>query len=216
MSKKSKKSLKSFNQYWAESIGESVRRKARVVRADQQQATKKSPKLDQLRKQREAAASKLPADGSISKSLDRINGQTKEQIDALRDKLIAKNKNHPHNRGITAPAPKASTLTDADKKAIAEIQKQKGSTSVKSKSKKAKAAAPKAKSSDKPSAENGSRSEEMIAALRKGSTLAALAAISGWTNHSLHGFICSRLRKQMGLNVVMTKKEGGNVYRITK
>jgi hypothetical protein len=51
----------------------------------------------------------------------------------------------------------------------------------------------------------------------KGATLAELAKLTGWQNHSIRGFLSAAVGKKMGLTVVSVKREDGErVYSIKK
>jgi hypothetical protein len=72
-----------------------------------------------------------------------------------------------------------------------------------------KAAAPRAES----------KSAQILALIRrpKGATLAELAKVTGWQNHSIRGFLSGTVGKRMGLTVESTKREdGARVYSIKK
>jgi hypothetical protein len=72
-----------------------------------------------------------------------------------------------------------------------------------------KAAAPRAES----------KGAQILALIRrpKGATLAELAKVTGWQNHSIRGFLSGTVGKKMGLAVESTKREdGGRVYSIKK
>jgi hypothetical protein len=72
-----------------------------------------------------------------------------------------------------------------------------------------KAAAPRAES----------KGAQILALIRrpKGATLAELAKLTGWQNHSLRGFLSGTAGKKMGLAVESTKREDGErVYSLKK
>ena len=51
----------------------------------------------------------------------------------------------------------------------------------------------------------------------KGATLAELAKLTGWQNHSIRGYLSGTVGKKMGLTVESTKREDGErVYSISK
>jgi hypothetical protein len=51
----------------------------------------------------------------------------------------------------------------------------------------------------------------------KGATLAELAKLTGWQNHSIRGFLSGTVGKKMGLSVESTKREDGErVYSLKK
>jgi hypothetical protein len=142
----SKKMSKKIRKFWSESASESVlndyrKGRVRVVLAGQVQPTKKSAPVRKrnvypadiesvMLHGKTQTMGIVTDDLTIPKELDRTNGQSREQIDALRDKLIAKDKARSSvqhkilTQGITAPLPRSSTLTEADKKAIKEIEAQ--------------------------------------------------------------------------------------------
>jgi hypothetical protein len=72
-----------------------------------------------------------------------------------------------------------------------------------------KAAAPRAES----------KGAQILALIRrpKGATLAELANVTGWQNHSIRGFLSGTVGKKMGLAVESTRREdGARVYSIKK
>jgi Protein of unknown function (DUF3489) len=74
-----------------------------------------------------------------------------------------------------------------------------------------------AKNSSMPRAE--SKGAKILALIRrpKGATLAELAKLTGWQNHSIRGFLSGTLGKKMGLTVESAKREDGErVYSIRK
>ncbi len=81
-----------------------------------------------------------------------------------------------------------------------------------------KAAKPtRAKKSTMPRAE--SKGAKILALIRrpKGATLAELAKLTGWQNHSIRGFLSGNVSKKMGFTVESTKREdGARVYSIRK
>jgi hypothetical protein len=51
----------------------------------------------------------------------------------------------------------------------------------------------------------------------KGATLAELAKLTGWQNHSIRGFLSGTVGKKMGLTVESTKRDDGErVYSLKK
>jgi hypothetical protein len=51
----------------------------------------------------------------------------------------------------------------------------------------------------------------------KGATMAEIAKVTDWQNHSIRGFISGNLTKKMGLTVESSKNDGGErSYRIAK
>jgi hypothetical protein len=74
-----------------------------------------------------------------------------------------------------------------------------------------------AKESTMPRAE--SKGAKILALIRrpKGATLADLAKLTGWQNHSIRGFLSGAVGKRMGLTVESAKREDGErVYSIRK
>ena len=72
-----------------------------------------------------------------------------------------------------------------------------------------KAAAPRAES----------KGAQILALIRrpKGATLAELAKLTGWQNHSIRGFLSGSVGKKMGLTVESIKREDGErVYSLKK
>ena len=64
-----------------------------------------------------------------------------------------------------------------------------------------------------------SKGAQILALIRrpKGATLAELAKLTGWQNHSLRGFLSATAGKRMGLAVESTKREDGErVYSLKK
>jgi len=109
--------------------------------------------------------------------------------------------------------------------ALEKAPSKKGTTSKKSahKGRKAakaskKAAKPaRAKESTMPRAE--SKGAKILALIRrpKGATLAELAKLTGWQNHSIRGYLSGTVGKKMGLTVESTKRDDGErVYSISK
>lgn len=75
----------------------------------------------------------------------------------------------------------------------------------------------KAKEARTPRPEN--KGAKILALIRrpKGSTLAELAKLTGWQNHSIRGFLSGTLCKKMRLTLESAKREGGErVYSIRK
>ena len=65
----------------------------------------------------------------------------------------------------------------------------------------------------------GSKKAAVLELLRRkeGATMAEIAKVTGWQNHSIRGFISGQFTKKMGLAVESTKNEaGGRSYRIAK
>jgi hypothetical protein len=74
-----------------------------------------------------------------------------------------------------------------------------------------------AKDSITPRAE--SKGAKILALMRrpKGATLAELAKLTGWQNHSIRGFLSGTVGKTMGLALDSTKREDGDrVYSLKK
>jgi uncharacterized protein DUF3489 len=70
---------------------------------------------------------------------------------------------------------------------------------------------------------SGPRAESKVAKILalirrpKGATLAELAKLTGWQNHSIRGFLSGTVGKKMGLTVESAKREDGvRVYSIPK
>ena len=64
-----------------------------------------------------------------------------------------------------------------------------------------------------------SKGAKILALIRrpKGATLAELAKLTGWQNHSIRGFLSGAVSKKMGLTVESTRREDGErVYSISK
>jgi len=64
-----------------------------------------------------------------------------------------------------------------------------------------------------------SKGAKILALIRrpKGATLAELAKLTGWQNHSIRGFLSGAVGKKMGLTVESAKREDGErVYSIRK
>jgi hypothetical protein len=64
-----------------------------------------------------------------------------------------------------------------------------------------------------------SKGAQILALIRrpKGATLAELAQLTGWQNHSIRGFLSGTVGKKMGLTVESTKRENGErVYSLKK
>lgn len=64
-----------------------------------------------------------------------------------------------------------------------------------------------------------SKGAKILALIRrpKGATLAELAKLTGWQNHSIRGYLSGTVGKKMGLTVESTKREDGErVYSISK
>jgi hypothetical protein len=74
-----------------------------------------------------------------------------------------------------------------------------------------------AKQATMPRAE--SKGAKILALIRrpKGATLAELAKLTGWQNHSIRGFLSGAVSKKMGLTVESARREDGErVYSISK
>ena len=64
-----------------------------------------------------------------------------------------------------------------------------------------------------------SKGAKILALLRrpKGATLAEVAKLTGWQNHSIRGFLSGTIGKKMGLTVESAKRQDGvRVYSISK
>ncbi len=64
-----------------------------------------------------------------------------------------------------------------------------------------------------------SKGAKILALIRrpKGATLAELAKLTGWQNHSIRGYLSGTVGKKMGITVESTKREDGErVYSISK
>ena len=64
-----------------------------------------------------------------------------------------------------------------------------------------------------------SKGAKIMALIRrpKGATLAELAKLTGWQNHSIRGYLSGTVGKKMGLTVESVKREDGErVYSISK
>ena len=64
-----------------------------------------------------------------------------------------------------------------------------------------------------------SKGAKILALIRrpKGATLAELAKLTGWQNHSIRGFLSGAVSKKMGLTVESARREDGErVYSISK
>jgi hypothetical protein len=93
---------------------------------------------------------------------------------------------------------------------------------------KAKAAKPaKVASADKPTPRAGTKQAHMIDLLRRseGTTVAQIAAATGWQHHTIRGAIAGALKKRLGLTVEATRtrevgpektdaKGSSTIYRI--
>lgn len=64
-----------------------------------------------------------------------------------------------------------------------------------------------------------SKGAKILALIRrpKGATLAELAKLTGWQNHSIRGYLSGTVGKKMGLTVESARREDGErVYSISK
>jgi Protein of unknown function (DUF3489) len=87
------------------------------------------------------------------------------------------------------------------------------------KTKPVKKAAKPAQAKEAATARPESKGAKILALIRrpKGATLAELAKLTGWQNHSIRGFLSAGVGKKMGLTVESVKREDGErVYSITK
>lgn len=117
----------------------------------------------------------------------------------------------PHGAHVTPDAPAPKKRTTRGKKAP---KSQKAAKGAKPKPPRA----PKtAKKVSLPRAE--SKGAKILALLRrpKGATLAEVAKLTGWQNHSIRGFLSGAIGKKMGLTVESAKRQDGvRVYSISK
>ena len=75
------------------------------------------------------------------------------------------------------------------------------------------------KTSNRARPQPATKSEKIIQLLKRpsGTTIAELQKATGWQAHSVRGFLSGTLKKQMGLNVISEKVEGGERrYRIVE
>ena len=119
-------------------------------------------------------------------------------------------------KSVKKAAPKkAAPKKAAPKKAAPKKAAPKGQKTAKGAKKAAKPA--RAKEATSPRAE--SKGAKILALIRrpKGATLAELAKLTGWQNHSIRGYLSGTVGKKMGLTVESTKREDGErVYSISK
>jgi len=112
-----------------------------------------------------------------------------------------------------APGKTSSKKGATRKKAAPKSQK--AAKGAKSRPKKKVAKPAPAKESPTPRAET--KGAKILALLRrpKGCTLAELAKLTAWQNHSIRGFLSGTVGKKMGLTVKSAKREDGErVYSI--
>jgi Protein of unknown function (DUF3489) len=71
-------------------------------------------------------------------------------------------------------------------------------------------------STELPTMRTGTKNARVIAMLRDraGTTIAAIAAATGWQQHSVRGFLAGVVRRKLGLNLVSEPSEGGRIYRV--
>jgi hypothetical protein len=108
-----------------------------------------------------------------------------------------------------APEKGTSKKVPSKKKGAPKGQKTAKGAKPKKTAKPARTAAPRAES----------KGAQILALIRrpKGATLAELAKVTGWQNHSIRGFLSGTVGKRMGLTVESTKREdGARVYSIKK
>jgi hypothetical protein len=67
-----------------------------------------------------------------------------------------------------------------------------------------------------PNPRTGTKNAQVIAMLRDraGTTIAAIAAATGWQQHSVRGFLAGIVRRRLGLNLVSERSDGGRIYRV--
>ena len=67
-----------------------------------------------------------------------------------------------------------------------------------------------------PKMRTGTKNAQVIAMLRDraGATIAAIAAATGWQQHSVRGFLAGVVRKKFGFNLVSEPSDGGRIYRV--
>ena len=63
---------------------------------------------------------------------------------------------------------------------------------------------------------SGTKNAQVVAMLRDraGATIAAIAAATGWQQHSVRGFLAGVVRRKLGLNLVSEPSDGGRIYRV--
>ncbi|MGA3257820.1 MAG: DUF3489 domain-containing protein [Bryobacteraceae bacterium] len=115
-----------------------------------------------------------------------------------------------------ASAKKAATKKAATKKAAAKPAAKAAKKSVK-KAPAAKATKKDAKSGDRPTFRQDSKSSIILGLLRrpKGATMAEIVKAVDWQKHSIRGFLSGNLVKKQGLKLESGKNAAGeHVYRI--
>jgi uncharacterized protein DUF3489 len=67
-----------------------------------------------------------------------------------------------------------------------------------------------------PNTRTGTKNAQVIAMLRDraGATIGAIAAATGWQQHSVRGFLAGVVRRRLGLNLVSEPSDGGRIYRV--
>jgi membrane protein involved in colicin uptake len=120
-----------------------------------------------------------------------------------------------------APAPRKAKGAPAKAKATKKATAAKAAPETKTVAKDAKAkGARKAKESGEPkAARTGSKSEEVIAMLKRkgGATMAEIMSHTGWQKHTTRGWVSGFLGKKMGIAVESFKSDNGErTYRINQ
>jgi hypothetical protein len=114
-------------------------------------------------------------------------------------------------RGAHGAPKKASSKKGATPK--------KGAPKGQKNAKGAKKAAKPAPTKEATSPRADSKGAKILALIRrpKGATLAELAKLTGWQNHSIRGYLSGTVGKKMGLTVESAKRDDGErVYSISK
>jgi len=111
-----------------------------------------------------------------------------------------------HGASQKAPSKKGATRT-------------KGAPKGRKTAKGAKKAAKPARTREAATPRAESKGAKILALIRrpKGATLAEIAKLTGWQNHSIRGYLSGTVGKKMGLTVESVKREDGErVYSISK